>query len=339
MKALAVTGPHELSVDDVPEPTAGQQALVRVHRGGLCGTDRKILSGAVPVEYPRVLGHELVGTVVGEAPGGRVSEGSRVLIDPSVACGRCSLCRADRHYLCPDGAMLGRDMDGGFAELLAVDDAQLLTLPPQIGDEEGPLLQILGTCVHAQTLVDVFPGQTAAVVGLGVSGLLHVQLLRARGIDRIVGITRSAEKRRLAEELGATITAAPPDAAAAVAALTDGEGAELVIESAGTVATLAQAVSLAGLGGRLLMFGTLSDSGGADKVPWYDFYYKELAILNSRAGRHRDYARAVDLVAAGTVRLEPLVARSFPLAKAEDAFAALDEGLLKVEFDLMGSAS
>ena len=95
MKALAVTGPHELSVADVPEPAAGRLALVQVHRAGLCGTDRKILSGAVPVEYPRVLGHELVGTVVSRASSGRVAQGTRVLIDPSVACGRCALCRAD----------------------------------------------------------------------------------------------------------------------------------------------------------------------------------------------------------------------------------------------------
>jgi 2-desacetyl-2-hydroxyethyl bacteriochlorophyllide A dehydrogenase len=287
---------------------------------GLCGTDLKILAGAIPVRYPRILGHEMVGTVVRPGPRALFPEGSRVLVDPGVACGHCALCRNDRTHLCPNGALMGRDVDGGFADLVAVDESRLHLVPPGLSAPEASLLQVLGTCVHAQSLVPVFPGQTAVVLGLGVSGLLHVQLLRARGIDRIVGVTRTAWKRELAERLGATATAAPEDAQRVVEAVTGGAGAELVVEAAGQLEALVQAVDLAGAGGRILVFG-IAEAGPVD-LPAYALYYKELDVRYARAAQPRDYASAVRLAALGRLQLAPLWSASFPLEEAGRAFEA-----------------
>lgn len=300
-------------------PVADGRAVVKVETAGLCGTDLKILSGAIPVDYPRVLGHELVGRVRDGAL--RLPQDARVLVNPSVACGECSVCRRDAEHLCPNGVLLGRDADGGFAEKIAVDERQLLEIPDDLDTRDASLLQVLGTCVHAQRLAPVFPTQAAAVIGLGVAGLLHVQLLRARGVERIAGITRSEHKRRLATEMGATVVAHPDDAADAVAELTAGAGVDLAVEAAGRPETLAQAVELAGLAGDVLVFGVIS-AVSAD-LPLYQLYYKELRVFNARAARHRDYAAAIDLAAAGRVTLSPLLSEAFPLTDATAAFEAV----------------
>lgn len=329
MRAIVVTGPGRFSVEEVPDPAAEERALVAPSAMGLCGTDLKILVGAIPVRYPRILGHEMIGTVVRPGPQALFSEGSRVLIDPSIACRHCRLCRNDRTHLCPNGALMGRDVDGGFADLVAVDESRLHLVPRELSAAEASLLQVLGTCVHAQTLVGVFPGQTAVVLGLGVSGLLHVQLLRARGIDRVVGVTRTAWKRQLAERLGATATAAPEDAPQVVEAVTGGAGAELIVESAGQREAFVQAVHLAGAGGRILVFG-IADAGPVD-LPAYELYYKELDVVYARAARPRDYARAVRLAASGRIQLAPLWSASFPLGEAGRAFeAAASPNSLKI---------
>ncbi|MGH2547001.1 MAG: zinc-dependent alcohol dehydrogenase [Acidimicrobiia bacterium] len=322
MKAVVMRGPHRLAVEEIADPRPEGRALVAVETGGLCGTDLKILSGAIPVRCPLVMGHEVVGRVVKAGELGLVVEGTRVLVDPGLACRWCRPCRADRPNLCPNGALMGRDVDGGFAELVAVDELQLHPIPEHLPVAEAALLQVLATCVHAQTLVDVFPGDPAAVMGLGVSGLLHLQLLRARGAGTILGITRSAWKRQLALELGATAVAAPEEAAEVARQLGDGARPRLVVESVGEPETLGRCVELAAPGGTILAFGTVT----ADQVsgfPFYELYYKELELVSSRAARPRDYARAVELVAQGTLRLAPLWSRSFPLAEARRAFEVL----------------
>jgi L-iditol 2-dehydrogenase len=319
MRALMLTGPDRLEVADRPEPRSAGRAVVSVERAGLCGTDLKIASGGIPVRHPLIIGHEMVGTVVAAGARGLVAEGARVLVDPGIACGRCDLCRRDLGYLCREGALMGRDVDGGLAELVAVDELQLHPLPGMISDDATALLQVLATCVHAQTKVDVFPGQAGVVVGLGVAGMLHVQLLKARGISTIVGVTRSASKRALATRLGASAVASPAEAPAVVAEATGGRGPELVVEAAGTAETLIQAIELAAFGATVLVFGIVA---AAERLPTYQLYFKELTLSNPRAARPRDYARAVQLAGAGALLLEPLLSATYGLDQAPQALDA-----------------
>lgn len=324
MRGVVIAGPGQLDVRDVADPQPDGRAVVRVQQAGLCGTDVKILDGDIPVTYPRVIGHEMVGEVVEAPSGGRFDAGDRVLVDPTVSCGRCRLCRHDRAHLCTVGGLMGRDLDGGFADYLAVSDAQLLAVPDDIDEADASLLQVLGTCVHGQRLVEAFPGQTAVVVGLGVSGLLHLQLLRLRGLHPVIGVSRSPDKLALARQLGATAVATPDDAADVVADALAGRGPDLVVESVGKTATLRQAIELAPIGGTVLGFGTISDTQG--ELPFYQLYYKELAVISSRGARLRDYERAVELAAAGDLELRALVTGSYPLEDAPAAFAALRDG-------------
>ncbi len=321
MRAAVLERAGTVTVRDVPRPAAAGRALVRVGQAGLCGTDVKIFSGDIPVAVPRVLGHEMTGWV---AQSGRLPAGTPVLVNPASFCGLCDLCRRDLPQLCRRGALLGRDTDGCFAEFVAVDEGCLHPLPAGLAG--AGLLQVLSTCVHAQSgLPEV---ESAVVVGLGVAGLLHLQLLALRGTGMLIGISRSAAKRELALAMGATVVAAPEAVDGLVADATGGRGAGLAVECAGTPQTLALAMRLAGAGGTVIAFGIVPAAGG---LPTYEWYRKELTIRSPRAARPRDYDTAVALAARGRLVLAPLVTARFPLADAARALAACGEpGQLKV---------
>ena len=175
--------------------------LIRVTHSGICGTDYKIYSGAIPVRYPRIMGHEMIGEVV-EAGGSDLRPGERVIIDPELYCGACFHCRIGQTHLCPNGQLLGRDSNGGFAEFLTAPASQVFRLPDSVDNHAAVLIQVLTTCLHAQRLTPIFAGESVAVLGLGVTGQLHAQIAKARGAAPLIGITRSADKRATGGKAG-----------------------------------------------------------------------------------------------------------------------------------------
>ncbi len=321
MKAMVLTAPGEVTRRDVERPAAlGAQALVRVTHSGICGTDLKIFQGDIPVTHPLIMGHEMIGALVEGGDG--LAAGTRVIVDPGVFCGHCFHCRAGQTNLCPNGHLLGRDRDGGFADYLVAPPGNIFPLPDEIGDQEAPMLQVLTTCLHAQRLAQIFPGEAVVVLGLGVTGQLHAQLAKARGAHPVIGITRSPWKRELAEELGADLVLAPDDTTEArVRDATDGRGADLVIETVGQLPVLAQAIELARIGGRLLTFGIYT-SRKAD-LPFYQLYFKELAMVNGRAAKGEDFPASIDLVRRQAVRLKPLVSHTLPVTELAQALGLL----------------
>src|ERR1700722_18872217 len=197
MRAMVLRAPSELALNDVamPEVPAGN-VLVRITHSGLCGTDLKIYKGAIPARYPLIMGHEMVGELVG---------GERGIIDPVLYCGTCFHCRIGQTNLCPAGGLIGRETNGGFAEYAVVPAAQVFRLPESIDLRIAPLIQVATTCLHAQGLASISPGESVAVIGLGVSGQLHVQIAKARGAGKVIGISRSGFKNELARQLGADV--------------------------------------------------------------------------------------------------------------------------------------
>ena len=321
MKAMVLKAPGDLVLDEVARPPLGTgQVLIQVSHSGVCGTDLKIYNGAIPVNYPRIMGHEMIGEVV--EGGGSFRPGARVIIDPELFCGACFHCRIGQTHLCPNGMLLGRDTNGGFAEYLTAPTSHVFPLPDSIDSRTAPLIQVLTTCLHAQRLTNTFPGESVAVLGLGVTGQLHVQLAKARGANPVIGITRNMAKRELAQTLGADLTVASGEGAIQkVLEATDGRGADLVIESTGVMASLADAVKMARSGGRLLLFGIITETEGA--LPFYQLYFKELALINARVAKSEDYPGSINLVQRGIVRLEPLVSHVMPLGELKAAIGML----------------
>jgi 2-desacetyl-2-hydroxyethyl bacteriochlorophyllide A dehydrogenase len=319
MKAMVLTAPGELAADSVavPEVQPGEVS-VRITHTGLCGTDLKIYTGAIPVPYPLIMGHEMIGEVAGGALPVGFSAGDRVIIDPVLYCGTCYQCRAGQTNLCPNGKLIGRDTDGGFAEYLSVPAGQIFRLPASLDSRVAPLIQVATTCLHAQRQTPLFLGESVAVMGLGVSGQLHVQLAKARGARTVIGISRSGFKNEMARALGADVTMEPGEGTVErVRDATGGRGADVVIEATGVMTALADAVRMARPGGRILMFGISSATEGA--LPFYDLYFKELTLINGRAAKQEDFTAMIELLEHGLVRLDPLVTHHISLDALESA--------------------
>jgi len=323
MKAMVLRGPRALGVEEVERPAFGRnEVLVRVTHGGVCGTDLHIYEGAIPVRHPLIMGHEMIG-VVEDGGDATLHRGDRVIVDPAIYCGMCLNCCAGQTNLCPNGSLVGRDSNGGFADYLVAPRSHVYPLPDSIENEVAPLLQPVTTCVHGHHLLKVFPGQSVAVIGLGVAGQVHVQLAKAWGAHPVMGITRSAYKRSLAEQLGADMTlSSGPEAVRGVRDATDGRGADIVIECTGHPSALADAINMARLGGTLLLFGIMSATHAS--LPFYQLYYKELSLVNTRAAKPEDFPAAIDLVARGVLKLKPLVTHVVPLLDLEKAIAMLE---------------
>jgi L-iditol 2-dehydrogenase len=305
--------------------------VVRVESVGICGTDLSIHAGKIPVDYPRVMGHEVVGTVISGERGNKAAP--RVVVDPGIACGDCLQCREGRTNICTAGGLIGRDRDGGLRELMTVPGSNVHELPEELDPGTAPMLQVLATCVHAQRRARVYPGESVVVLGLGVTGLFHLQLAKIGGAGPLIGVTRSAPKLALARDLGADLTiAADGSETSGVAAALPG-GADLVIECVGTVGAFARAIEMVRIGGRILAYGTMTETTG--EVPFYELYHKEITVIGARSARVEDFPMAIDAVASGRVALGALVSGRFPIDDVDEAIrAAGAPGALKVLVDV-----
>jgi len=323
MKAMVLQGPRKLAVAEVERPVLGhEEVLVRVTHSGVCGTDLHIYEGAIPVRHPLIMGHEMIGEVAG-GDDATLHRGDRVIVDPAIYCGMCLNCRAGQTNLCPNGSLVGRDSNGGFADYLVAPRTHVYPLPAAIDSNVAPLIQVATTCVHGHHRMNIFPGQSVVVMGLGVAGQIHVQLAKAWGASPVIGITRSTFKRNLAEKLGADMTmASGQEAVKAVKEVTEGRGADVVIECTGVSSALADAINMVRLGGTVMLFGITSATQAT--LPFYQLYYKELNIVNTRAAKGEDFPPTIDLVARGVLKLKPLVTHIVPLFDLEKAMGMLE---------------
>ncbi len=326
-RAAVLVGPSVVAVNERPVGEAGPgDAVVRVQASGICGTDVAIYRGDTHVDAGRVLGHEGAGIVTHAPHGSRLEAGQPVVIDPTIACGYCALCLEGRPNLCPNGGLLGREIDGVFADEVVVPAANLHPLPAGLALADAPLLQVLATVVRAQELVHVVPGRTAAVVGLGCTGQLHAQILAHRGA-RVLGVNRTPEKRTLAAELSCEWTASLEEAHELGPTLGPLGGADLVVECAGRVDTLDLALELVRPGGTVLCYGTITDPGSLNL---YSVYKKELTLVGTRASLPRDMEIAIGLAATGAVQLAPIVSDRLSLDAVSEALERSARGALKV---------
>lgn len=310
---MLLGAPNKVGLEEVENPTADDgNSVVRITHSGVCGTDLKIFSGGIPANYPLIMGHEMIGEVTQAGDSASPKVGSRVIVDPVLYCGECFHCNIGQTQLCPNGGLIGRDQDGGFAEYVAVPPKNVFAMPDKITNQEAPLIQVLTTVMHAQQMASVSINDTVVVLGLGVGGLLHVQLAKARGAKTIIGITRSKWKREVAESIGADITLEPNDLTKQlVLEATNGIGADLVIESAGKLSVLAQAMDLVRLGGRVLGYGIHTNTEGA--LPFYDMYFKEIQFINARAATDKDFSACLEMFESGKINLNPLISDILPL--------------------------
>jgi len=300
---------------------------------GLCGTDYEIYSGARPVEYPRIMGHELVGRVEAAAPDvTRVGPGDPVVVEPNYSCGRCPLCREGNRNLCLSRTTIGINADGGFAELVRAPAQCCWRASPAAGSDALLLAEPLAVVVRAVGRGAPKGGESAAIVGAGTLGLLALQVLRACGA-RVMVTSRSRRRFALATELGADFTHATVDGSLADAArwFSGREGVDLVVETAGAAEAVNHALELVRPGGRVVLTGLPHEP---TSVSFFSVVRREVNVIGSMIYQD-EFPEALRLVGSGAVRTAPLITHRFGLDRIGEAFAAhTDPSSIKVALDL-----
>jgi L-iditol 2-dehydrogenase len=263
---------------------------------------------------------------------GRFRAGQRVGVCPAIPCGRCAQCLRGRENLCPDAEAIGYQIDGAFAEYVriparAVALGNVHPLPDTLGDAEAALVEPLACVINGQNKVGLAQGDTVVVLGSGPIGTLHVKLARLRGAARIVVSEPNAARRAAAVAAGADVGVDPgsEDLRARVRAETGGLGADVVICAIGIPALAAQAVTLAGYGGRVSLFAGFSKRERAE-LDVNAIHYDEIRVTGSFGLSRLDYATALGVLASGRIDTADMITHRYPLARVDEAFAMAEGG-------------
>jgi len=343
-RAIVQTAPRRLELRELPLPDIDDEsALLRVEACGICGSDAEQYAGVLPVTLPLVPGHEPLGVIerIGDRAARRwgVDVGDRVAVEALIPCGHCHVCRDGRYQLCRGrGMMFGHGyvplarapgLWGAYADYMYLDPFSIVhriqhDLPASLAVMFNPLGAGFRWAVE---LPETRPGDRVLVLGPGQRGLASVIAARAAGADTIIvtGLARDARKLALARELGAdhTIDVEHEDVRVRVRELTDGRGADVVVEvSANAAEPVAEALHYAAPGGRVVLAGVK----GFKAVP--DFVsdlavVKEITIRGAFGVTARAYEAAIRLIESGRVPLARMHTHDFPLTDAERAIRTL----------------
>jgi len=329
MRAALLYGVKDLRIQDINKPGVEYgEILVKVKAATTCGTDLKIYQrGYVQgvITLPTVFGHEWAGDIV--EPGEGVSwlkKGMRVRAGNSSPCLRCYMCQRGKFNLCEDMMWLW----GAYAEYIKVP-SRIVTLntqviPDHVSYEEAAVTEPLACVLHGVEEARVKLGDTVAIIGAGPIGLLHLLTVKKMGASKVIISDTVDERLQLAQELGAdvTINAKQEDAVEMTKKLTEGHGADMVIEAIGLPATWEQALKMVRKGGRVLEFGGCPP-GTEIKVSTEQLHYGETTVLGAFHTTPAHFKKALNLISSGTINVKPLITSRMKLDKLKQAFEAL----------------
>jgi alcohol dehydrogenase len=325
----------EVRVTDVADPAIQEpdDAIVRVGRTAICGSDLHFFHGKAPIDPGEVLGHEAVGVV--EAVGADVTGvqiGDRVVVAFDIACGRCWFCRRGQSQLCDDFRNLGAGAFGGGlpgaqAELVRVPaaDVNLLSVPDALNDERALFVgDVLTTGLYGASLADPEPDDVVAVVGCGPVGFFCIQAVRQLGVERVYAVDPEPSRLALAAALGAVpVDPRKRHPQTVLAEATDGRGADVVLEAVGATQAFESAVGLVRRGGRVVVVGMYA--GESVEVQLGVYWARALSIrFAGVCPVHAWWRRAMEAVADGRMDPSPIVSHRLPLDDAPLGYELFD---------------
>jgi 2-desacetyl-2-hydroxyethyl bacteriochlorophyllide A dehydrogenase len=332
MKAARFYGGKDIRVETVPDPEPGPgQVLVRVRAAGICGSDLHGYRAPNPQASaaPRTSGHELAGEVVGLGRGVKsLKVGDRVGVEPLIGCGECEHCGWGQYHLCAKLEHIGGARSGGFAELTVAPEEKAYLLPEHVSYDEASILDVLAVAVHALTIVPVEPAERVVVVGTGAIGLSIANMAALAGASVAVVGRRQGPLDVAAEIAGAYgVDSSQVDPVEAVMEWSNGRGADIVYEAVGgTADTLNLSVQMTGAKGTVGVVGSFRTPQTIDTrlalrremtLAWVWSY----ALRRERP----EFDIALDLLARGLLKAEPLITHRFPLDRIGEGFVAADK--------------
>ena len=334
---------HDLRIEDAPDATpAPGDALIRVLRGGICGSDLHYYHdggfGPIRVREPIILGHEAAGVVETAPEGSGLRKGQIVALCPSRPCGTCEFCRGGKERHCLNMRFNGSAMrlphqQGFFRSHIAHPAAQCigaegLTAGTAAGAEP------LAVCLHALSMAPALEGQRVLITGAGPIGAICVALARLRGAAEIVVTDVQDFTLDIARRMGADRVVNVAETPDALADLAEAKGQiDIVLECSANPHAIAQAISVTRPQGTLVQIGV----GGTVPLPLNLIVGKELHLV----GTHRfdaEFANAVEMIASGSIDLSPMVTQVLPASEARRAFdmAGDRSQSVKVHLDFEG---
>ncbi|WP_169078935.1 zinc-dependent alcohol dehydrogenase family protein [Microcella alkalica] len=340
MRATVIHGPRDIRLEQVPDPQlsgTGRDAIVRIVAACVCGSDLWPYRGITDTKEPRRIGHEFVGVVEQVGEDVTAVKPGDFVIAPFYDCDMtCANCRNGVSPSCLNGNWWGRDdRDGHFAdgaqgELVRVPsaDGSLVAVPGPVDDALVPhllaLSDVMGTGWHAAVSAGVGPGSTVAVVGDGAVGLCAIIAAKQLGAARIIAMSRTPERQELARVFGADeiVTERGDEGIERVRALTDGLGADAVLECVGTAESMDQAIRSARPGGRVGYVGV--PSGGAE-LPIRTLFGTNVGVAGGVAPVRNYVEQLLALVLDGTIEPGRVFDLELPLDQVAEAYAAMDE--------------
>jgi L-gulonate 5-dehydrogenase len=325
MLSVVVERPRQVALVErsLPEPGAGE-LRVRVRYAGICGSDVHILHGDNPfVVYPRVIGHEFVGTVdsVGaDIALGRIGE--RVAVDPVIGCGRCYPCSLGRSNVCRDLQVLGVHRDGGFSQWQCVPARNAHPVPATLSEEATATIEPFAIAANVTSRTGVLPGDVALVYGAGPIGLCVLQVLKGVYGVRVLVTDRIPERLALARLCGAdeVIDGARETLPDALPRLGVAGGPSLVIDAVCHPSILEEAIRIASPAGRI---GLLSFSSAPSAISQQEVTRKELSLHASRLNSAM-FPRVIEWMSRGLLQPERLITHRLDFREVERAFELLE---------------
>ena len=325
MKTAVMTaiGKVEVQERQIPVPKE-DEVLVKIEHVGICGSDLHYYEsgriGNFVVKPPFVLGHEAGGTVVEVGKTVKhLKVGDRVALEPGKTCGKCEYCKTGKYNLCKDVVFFATPpVDGVFQEYVAHEAGLCFKLPENVSTLEGALIEPLAVGMHAARQGGACLGQTVVIMGAGCIGLCSMLAARAMGVSRLIVVDVISKRLEKAKALGAdyVINGKEEDAVTRILELTDGKGADLGIETAGSQITASQLIKVAKKGSVITFVGY--SASGEMTLPVGMVLDKELTIKS--VFRYRNiYPLAIEAVAKGSIPIKDIVTDYFELDNVQNA--------------------
>ncbi|RCX08671.1 L-iditol 2-dehydrogenase [Anaerobacterium chartisolvens] len=332
MKCAVFKEPYNFEIVNRDIPLAGKgQVLVKIMAAGICGSDISPYTGRdIQRRQPGIImGHEAAGIV--ESVGEGVTawkKGDRVAVNPQIYCEKCIYCRTGAYNLCDNMFLIGSSkrvfLDGAMCQYLCISDKQLLSLPGNVGYNEGAMLDPAGNAFRVVRCGGVGVGDTVAVMGCGAIGLIAIQTARIAGAGKVIAVSRSDRKLGIAGEVGADVCINSGDAASAerrIKSLTNGKGADVIIDAAGFADTYALAVKSCKKGGAVVALGYGSTH---INFPLTELIFKEIRLIGS-TGFAAEGEMVLEYLSKGLIKLDKIITGRFPLEDIKKGFDKLIE--------------
>ena len=314
MKATFLTKAYEFKELEIDEPKISKpdDVIIDVKYVGICGTDMVSYQGKHELlTFPRVLGHEFSGivTVIGEGVK-NVKPGDYVTVEPLVTCGICKPCKIGDYNVCEDMKVLGVHVDGACQEKVLINADRVFKLPPGTSLKEGAMIEPLCVSLEISRRGQLSIEDTLVIFGAGVIGLCVLKVAKCIRARRIISIDISDDKLKIAKNLGADYVINPirDNVEQAVAEITNGKGASLVIEASGAEEAIKTCWTVTAYRGRVVIIGFYKSP--LVQIPPIHIVKKELDIYGSRLYRNR-FPLAIDLLARKEVTLIDLISHEF----------------------------